>query len=213
MRPAPSCRSPPSGYAAPGCGRRRPAPCRFCSWPPRFFRWSALAPPDCESQFRDRLALATLDEPWVVGFVGQKGPATNLRLCLGTGTRLMQWPVLPRFSDAAFEDKMPAALILPAKAAKRLSASNYTIYPAGSVFHCDGEEIVLDAILQGNLQEFLGRQTPRLLPGNPSRRSEGPQASSFRLRLRRGRQPHRRSWLPHDLGNAAAGLIGFQLIG
>jgi 4-amino-4-deoxy-L-arabinose transferase-like glycosyltransferase len=125
--------------------------------PASFTSLRKIARPDLEEQIEQRLRLEHLDTHKVAAFVGQKGPATNLRLALGPGVKLLQWETL---SDAAtgarpLDETLPDLLILPEQSAALLPARKYTILAAGSAFDSPKDEEWFHAICEGRLGACL----------------------------------------------------------
>ncbi len=125
--------------------------------PASFTILKKIARPDLEAQIEQRLRLEHLDTHKIAGFVGQKGPATNLRLALGTGVTLLQWESLAKTAtdSPALDATLPELLILPEQSVALLPARNYTTYLAGSVFDSPPDEEWFRAICQGRLGDCL----------------------------------------------------------
>jgi hypothetical protein len=116
-----------------------------------------IARPDLEEQIEQRLRTERFDTYKVAGFVGQKGPATNLRLALGPSVNLLQWESMPKAAAGSrtLEEILPELLVLPERSTLLLPAQKYMIFSAGSAFDNPPDEEAFRALCDGRLGDCL----------------------------------------------------------
>jgi hypothetical protein len=117
---------------------------------------SAAARIDLQDRITRRMRQEHLDSRRVVGFVGQRGCATRLRLALGPRVNLVQWSDWPSTvspSVIAGLD-LPAVLVLPTRAAGLLP-QGYTIENVGSVFDSSDDADFLPAFRAGKIDDCI----------------------------------------------------------
>jgi hypothetical protein len=117
---------------------------------------NAAARIDLQESITQHMRQEHLDSQAVVGFVGQRGCATRLRLALGPRVNLVQWPDWPAEAGRGIIARLdlPAVLVLPLRAADLLP-DGYDIQSVGSIFDSSDDGDFLPAFRDGKIGECI----------------------------------------------------------